>query len=106
VGNWGNHHDRTGNSHSWQQLVGSLNDEGSFATSFCYILIPLSVIVVGANSANNPHYTNSGDYNHSTANHDYTCAVATTSRLAKCRGALELCTECAMFVFVRVLVCT
>jgi len=33
-GNWGNNHDCTGNNDSWQRLVGSLNDEGSFATLF------------------------------------------------------------------------
>jgi len=38
--------------------------------------------VVGANSGKNPHYT---------AIHDSPCAVATTSRLAKCQGALGLC---------------
>ena len=78
-GNGGNNHDCTGIDDSWQQLVGSLNDEVSFASLFyvCLraILIPFSIIVVGADLANNPLHT---------AIYDSPCAVATTSRLDKC----------------------
>jgi len=59
------------------------------------ILIPLSIIVVGANLANNPLHT---------AIYDSPCAVANTSRLDKCWGAPDLCKKRRRFLFVCVFV--